>query len=208
MNYGDRLAYLAIKFPRIHSTFKVIPNTKKEMSIITGDCTNVTVNLDPEELGKMPEDVSDFILAHELSHLDQDLEVPRNKLYDILFDYDTSIHMIFHLKGKKYTSPNINIPMVHGTVTGGLWIGILATGMNVSPYFSIPLYICTFGYSLFQMRYVYNRRRVEYDADQRAVQALGTNKGGIKYFQQYAPDSSWGFLTHPSNASRLRNISQ
>lgn len=134
-----------------------------------------------------PNFVRDFIFSHELGHLE----------YAVI--------------NKIYTTDQCCIQ--DGiTNSSGLFMGLIATLFYSNNMKKLPFIIpCLYtSYCLF---FLYQQRKLEYDADKKACKALKSNKGAIQYFKYgisinntFVNFLKSSYKTHPCYMLRIRNI--
>lgn len=214
--YNIKLQQLALNSKVIPKEFKFeIKEGEDFAAFIVQSATSSTgifkINL--ENMNKLTCEEQDFILSHELGHLEYFLENPKNIKKYCKSYYFHSNDCIMNIKlNNKLLSFNpatqlSNIFMI--STISGLYIKKLKIfPLSVRNKISIPLLTIPSLYSLSRMCFYYSSRKMEYDADKRAFNMLGTNSGGIKIFNRF--NNKWYdnfiYLTHPTYYNRIKKL--
>lgn len=168
-------------------------------------------------LNSLCEDEQNFILAHELAHLEQMLEESFSGGESF-----SSSKYILHSKDNIECINCFNQKMTYKPVILNLKLNIISSILlglsikyksNILTFISLPLFMFTSMYNLDTIKYILNKRKIEYDADKRAINVLKTNSGAIKFLSRplyknyihFLKSCDW--ITHPYNIYRLEYVS-
>jgi hypothetical protein len=226
--YISKISHLSTKFKYLHQIKFNVKDTKKTIAEVNvggfkpyEKIENVNINLDVDTLDKLSEEEQDFVLAHELSHVEQVLDQPYkfgltksrlfreilyNKSLDLSGSANDSNSLSFKINGYGFD----NLSTFHlfsgfnTMLSGAFTAKVLTNGIFSKPLFFIPL-----SYGLLGFYHFYKSREREYDADKRAVKILGTNVGGItllKRVKRQYPEHFTILNTHPSDKNRIKRM--
>lgn len=211
IKYNTRLYELSSKSKIISHNLKIkaIKNNFNGLDSDSLTMSNVNISLNTEELDELSTEEQDFIMAHELGHLECFLKNKNtfNKLKYMTYLFSDT--PILDIKvNDKLISFNPSTVLSNMSLVSS-YAGIFK--LLKFNKFSIPLLIIPAIYSSQRLYFYHLRRKLEYDADKRAFNILGSRIGGIKYFSSLNHkwyDNFNPISTHPSNINRIKRLNK
>jgi hypothetical protein len=139
----------------------------------------------------IPIDERDYILAHELAHLEQ-FFVNHNDIGFSSFLHENTLQSSWGI---------VRLILAPLLIVAKPNLMLLSLGIGLQAFNTVSI------------NFHLKKRNLEYDADERAIKILKTNTGAVKFLTRdlykgyinFLKSGDW--MTHPSNKSRLLRVS-